>query len=91
LTLWTHYSEEIDPIGRKPAEVLCRIGGERIREQGKVISRYSAGHKKDTMVGALLSEELNGQANEIVSIARYQTAPLAGSPLQLLPIRPSES
>ncbi len=71
--------------------MLCRIGGERIRQERKMISRYRAGDEKDATVGALLSEELNGKANEIVSIASHQTAPLAGGSLQLLPVRPSES
>ncbi len=33
-------SEESDRIGGEPFRVLCRRGGERIRQRRKVISRY---------------------------------------------------
>ena len=49
------------------------------------------GNKKDTRVGTMVSEELNSEANEIVSISGHEAAAILGGPLQLLPVRPSES
>ena len=42
-------------------------------------------------MGTLVSEELNREANKIVSIAGYEAAAILGGPLLLLPIRASES
>ncbi len=70
--------------------MLCGIGGQRLRQQGKVISPKRVWDEQDPMVRAEISEELKGEANEIVPVPGDQTASVVGGPLELLPIGPSE-
>jgi len=51
-----------------------------------MIPRQRVGNKKDTMVGTMFSKELNGEANEIVSVSGDEAAAILSGPLQLLPV-----
>lgn len=83
-------SKEIDPVRRQAVRMLGSIAGQGVRELGEMITWDRMGNKQDTGVGTLVGEELNGEANKIVSIPGHETAAFLGCPLQLLPVGPAK-
>jgi len=67
--------------------MLHRVTGQGIGHQGEPIGRQRVRNDEDAVVRALVREVLDGEANEVVPVARDQAAPFLLGPLELLPIR----
>ena len=52
----------------------------------KFIARQCMGNDEQSGMRAMLIKELNGQADEVVSVSCYKTSFFRGSPLKLLPV-----
>ena len=66
--------------------MLHRVTGQGIGQQGEPIGRQRVRNDEDAVVRPAVREVLDGEANEIVPVARDQAAPFLLSPLELLPI-----
>jgi hypothetical protein len=75
--------KEIYAVGRRPFLVAQGILLEGLCHSGKPVSGVGVGHDKDAMVGPVLVEELDGEPDEVVAVARHHAALLGSGAFEL--------
>lgn len=70
--------QEVDGVGRQPVRMRGGVGGERLDEQGDAVAGEAVRDDQQAGVRAVVLEALQGEAEEIVAIARDQAPAVLG-------------